>query len=71
MAPGSIVLRDSKNSTGFINIEWLEDDRAMGIDALFTSEYRYARINFNASRIVPTGADNRPYNIHLIPVLIY
>lgn len=70
-APGSVVLLNRGERTGFININWRSDEQAFGVDWPSATFYRYAQIDFNASRVVPTGADNRPYSIKLLPILVY
>ena len=42
-----------------------------GIVGSQIGEASSSQVDFNASRVVPTAEDNRPYNIKLLPILIY
>ena len=43
----------------------------MGIEGTQLGEASSTQIDFNASRVVPTSIENRPYTMKLLPVLIY
>ena len=38
---------------------------------LFLGNYGSLFLKFNAAKAVPTAEENRPYNVRLLPVLIY
>lgn len=57
--------------SGAFFVERKTDEVAFGIEGSMISEFKYSTIRLDASRTVPVGDDNRPYNMRLLPILIY
>ena len=71
-----MIVRDAKNfdiiSIGskaiFVDHK---SDGTFGIEGSMLAESKYAHISFDASRIVPTSSENKPYTTSAIILITY
>ena len=71
-----MIVRDAKNfdiisiGSRAIFVEH-KSDSTFGIEGSMLAESRYAHISFDASRIVPTSSENKPYTTSAIILITY